>query len=92
MPILACPYEGNEPVTLYCVKKMSENAGQEGGGSCSQPEGWIRSAHAECPQLDPPRSAPAERSPALPGAGSPQCKWALLIKFLMKMFSLVLAS
>lgn len=54
MPILACPYEGNEPVTLYCVKKMSENAGQEGGGSCSQPEGWIRSAHAECPQLDPP--------------------------------------
>ena len=58
MPILAHPYEGTKPVTLCCVKKMSENARREGEGRCSQPEGRIRSAHANCPQRDPPGLRP----------------------------------
>lgn len=40
----------------------------------------------------PPGSVRAEGSPALLGAGSPSCKHALLIKFLMKIFSLMLTS
>ena len=76
---------------LCCVRRMSRNAGWEGGRSCSQPEGRIPPDRTRS-SAGPPRSAPTERSPALPGAGCLPRRRALLIKFLTKMFSVTLTS